>query len=440
MRNSVSALTLLVLFAAGSAVAQSTAIVGGTVHTVSPAGTIEDATIVIEGGIVTAVGAGVAVPAGATIIDAAAKIVTPGLFTPYGNLGLVEVGFSAGPMDAVQRGERFTAAFDIADAYNPRSTLIAINRIEGVTRALIAPLAVQPGEDGTTSHVISGLAAVANLGDPPNGVDRRGVAVVVNLGEGGSDLAGESRAGALLVLRNALDEALDYAINRVAFERGQHRDYAYSVADLEALQPVLNGTTPLLVSADRASDIEVIVRLVDEYGIRAIILGGAEAWLVADRLADADVPVLLAPTQNLPSNFDRINARRDAAALLVQAGVRISFVGPNSETHNARNITQAAGNAVSEGLPWDDALRAITLAPAEIYGLADWIGSIEPGKEADIVIWPDDPLELTSYPDRVLIKGEPVSMSSRQTLLRDRYLQTESGRPPAFRGRPAENR
>lgn len=424
---------LALLIVAGAAGAEVTAIVGGTVHTVGSAGTIENATIVIEDGIVTGVGPEVAVPSGAAIIDAAGKIVTPGLFTPYGNLGLVEVGFSAGPLDAVQRGEQFTAAFDIADAYNPRSTLVAVNRIEGVTRSLIAPQAQGPGDDGATSHVISGLAAIANLGDPPNGVDRRGVALVVNLGEGGSSLAGESRAAALLVLRNALDEALDYSINRIAFERGQHRDFAYSVADLDALQAVLSGATPLLVHVDRASDIEAIVRLTDDYGVRAIIAGGAEAWIVADQLAAADIPVLLSPTSNLPSNFDRLNARRDAAGLLVAAGVRVSFAGPQSETHNARNITQAAGNAVSEGLAWDDALRAITLAPAEIYGMADWIGSIEPGKEADIVIWPDDPLELTSYPDRVFIKGEAISMTSRQTLLRDRYLESQPERPPAFR-------
>ena len=113
--------------------------------------------------------------------------------------------------------------------------------------------------------------------------------------------------------------------------------------------------------------------------------------------------------------------------------MQVGFAGSQSQTHNARNITQSAGNAVSEGLPWDDALRAITLSPAEIYGLADRIGSIEAGKEADIVIWPDDPLELTNYPEKVFIKGNAISMTSRQTLLRDRYLQSESGKPPAFR-------
>lgn len=422
---------LALLVVAGTAGAEVTAIVGGTVHTVGPAGTIEGATVVIEDGIVTAVGAEVAVPSGAAIIDAAGKIVTPGLFTPYGNLGLVEVGFSAGPLDAVQRGEQFTAAFDIADAYNSRSTLVAVNRIEGVTRSLIAPQAQGPGDDGATSHVISGLAAVANLGDPPNGVDRRGVALVVNLGEGGSALAGESRAAALLVLRNALDEALDYSINRIAFERGQHRDYAYGVADLDALQAVLSGATPLLVHVDRASDIEAIVRLTDDYGVRAIIAGGAEAWMLADELAAAGIPVIVDPTANLPRSFDRLNARLGSATILARAGVKVAI--GDGDTHNARNLTQAAGNAVAHGLDWDEALRAITLTPAEIYGVASTSGSLEVGKSADVVIWPGDPLELTNYPDQVFIKGERIPMISRQTLLRDRYLQ--SGTPPAYRKR-----
>ena len=430
--TSRSMICIAALLFGSAATAQTTAIVGGTVHTVGPAGTVEDATVLIEDGIITAVGPNVAVPSGATVVDAAGKIVTPGLFTPYGQIGLEEVGFSAGPLDAVQRGDLFTAGFDIADAFNPRSTLVAVNRIEGVTRALTAPQA--QGSDGElTSHVISGLAAVVNLGDAAEPIDRRAAAVVVTLGEDGVGLAGDSRASNLLVLRNALDEALDYRANRSAFERGQRRAYRLSVPDLEALQSVLTGDVPLLVHIERASDIEALTRLKVDYGIRAIIRGGTEAWMVADRLAAAGIPVLMAPTANLPSNFDRLNARRDAAGILVAAGVTIGFAGPQSHTHNARNITQSAGNAVSEGLAWEDALRAITLAPAEIYGVADRGGSIEAGKEGDVVVWPDDPLELTSYPERVLIKGVDVPMTSRQTLLRDRYLQTDSDRPPAFR-------
>ena len=149
--------------------------------------------------------------------------------------------------------------------------------------------------------------------------------------------------------------------------------------------------------------------------------------MVADKLAAAGIPVILSPNSNLPGSFDSINARRGAANILAEAGVRIALADSQSETHNARNITQSAGNAVADGLDWDAALRAITLAPAEIYGVADSVGSIEAGKSADIVIWPADPFELTTYPDQVLINGVVIPMISRQTLLRDRYLQTGLG-------------
>ena len=426
------AFTTFILFAA-SAGAQTTVIVGGTVHTMGPQGTIENATIVIEDGRFVSVGEATAVPAGATTIDASGKIITPGLFTPVGFLGLVEVGFSAGPHDALQRGDQFTASFDVADAFNPRSTLIAVNRVEGVTRAVITPAAGYPDEQGSTGHVLSGLAAMVNLGGGDDSLEERAVAMMVSLGEGGSSLAGGTRVGPLLVLRNALDEARDYRDHRSDYERGARREYSYSAADLEALQGVLTGDVPLFVDVDRASDIVALLKLVEDYGLRAIIISGAEAWMVADQIAAAEIPVVLAPQNILPGNFDRINASRDSAAVLAAAGVTIVFADGQSQTHNARNITQSAGNAVAYGLPYDDALRAITLAPAEIFGVADSVGSIEAGKEADVVIWPGDPLELTTFPDQVLIKGRSMPMTSRQTLLRDRYLQSDSDMPPAYR-------
>ncbi len=433
MNRMQTTLSLLAVLVATSAVAETTAIVGGTVHTMGPQGTIENATIVIEDGVVVMVSAGAKAPDGATTIDAAGKVVTPGLFSPIGNLGLVEVGLSAGPLDGAQMGDAFTAGFDVADAFNRRSTLIAISRVEGITRAAITPRPGRPDELGNTGHVLSGLAAIVNLGDSDSSLDKRSAAMVVNLGETGSALAGGSRAGALLTLRNALDEAIDYRDNKDDFERGARRAYRHHVADLESLQGVLSGAIPLYANVHRASDIEVLIQLVADYGLRAIINGGAEAWMLADQLAAADIPVVLAPQDILPGNFDRINARRESAAILAAAGVTITFADDQSQTHNARNITQSAGNAVAYGLPWDDALRAITLAPAEIFGVASKVGSIEAGKEADIVIWPGDPLELTNFPEQVLIKGESISMTSRQTLLRDRYLQTDSDKPPAFR-------
>lgn len=420
--------TFILLAFTSTVLAQSTAIVGATAHTVGPQGTIENATIVIEDGRFVSVSAGGAVPAGATTVDASGKIITPGLFTPIGFLGLVEVGFSAGPLDMLQRGDQFTASFDVADAFNPRSTLIAVNRIEGVTRAIITPSPGFPDEMGNTGHVLAGLAAMVNLGGGNDSLEQRSIAMMVSLGESGSGYAGGSRAGAVLMLRSALDEAASYAV-----KPGELEDYNMSLSDLVALQGVLNGDVPLFVDVDRASDISVLIDVVAEYRVRAIIVGGTEAWMVADELAAADIAVVLAPQDILPGNFDRLNARRESAAILAEAGVMIAFADGQSHTHNARNITQSAGNAVAYGLSRDDAMRAITLAPAEIFGVADRVGSIEVAKEADVVFWSADPLELTSYPEQVYIKGNAVDMTSRQTLLRDRYLQTDPDKPPAYR-------
>ncbi len=344
---------------AANAGAQTTAITGATVHTMGPQGTVENATVVITDGQFVSVTAGGAVPEGATTIDATGKIVTPGLFTPIGYLGLVEVGFSAGPLDQLQRGDEFTASFDIADAYNPRSTLIAVNRIEGVTRAIITPSPGYPDESGQSGSVLAGLAAMVNLGGGDDSLERRSIAMMVSLGQGGSGLAGGSRAGAVMELRAALDEARSYGLNP-----GKRGDYRFSISDLEALLGVLRGDVPLYVGVDRASDIAVLINIVDRYGIDAIIVGGSESWMVADELAAAEIPVVLAPQDILPGNFDRINARRETAAILADAGVTIAFADGQSHTHNARNVTQSAGNAVAFGLAYDDALRAITIGPA----------------------------------------------------------------------------
>jgi imidazolonepropionase-like amidohydrolase len=407
------------------------AIVGGKVHTVGPQGTLERATILIGDGRVLAVGSNVEVPDGAQTIDASGKVITPGLYAAMGQFGLGEVELSGDPSDSEQAGEQFTAGFDVADAFNPRATHIAVNRIEGVTRATIVPKPRFAFMEASTSHVISGLGAVVHFGDD-NNVQRRKAVLVVSLGAGGSALAGGSRAAAWLMLRQALDEARTYIDARDDYERDE---FVHSARDLEALGGVLEGETRLLVRVDRASDIEVLLGLVREYDLSAIIAGGSEAWMVADELVAANEPVVLDPTRNLPGNFDRINQRRENAVILNEAGVRISFVETDSPTHNARNITQLAGNAVADGMPWDDALRAITLTPAEMFGVADSVGSIEPGKMADIVIWPGDPLELMNYPDAVFINGKSIPMISRQTLLRDRYLQDDASKPPAFRAR-----
>ncbi len=429
-----------IVFLTQAAIAGTVIYQGATVHTMGPAGTLEDATIVIRDGRFAAVGVDIEIPPaaksgsdGSHVIDASGKIITPGFFSAMGQLGLTEVSGVERTVDFFQTGELLSAGFDIAEAYNHRSTLIAINRAGGITRALTAP---SPGysEDGAISQVFSGLAAVVQLGNRPDFVADKQTAMVVSLGEDGSAVAGGSRAAAMLALRSGLGDAVDYRRNKGSYERGQRREYSLSMADMEALQPVLAGRTPLLAHVNRASDIEALLHLAADYRVMLIIYGGAEAWMVADALAAARVPVILDSKSNLPSSFDALNARLEAPAILVAAGVEISFGGNwQNETYAARNIAQSAGNAVANGLPWIEGLEAITLSPARMYHVDDQYGSIEAGKEADLIVWSADPLELTSNPEQVMIRGELVSLENRQTLLRDRYMQSDSALPPAWR-------
>ena len=432
-RAAYMASALLLITLTPLAMAETIAYTGATVHTMGPAGTIENATIVIRNDRFEAVGSDLSPPGDARVIDVTGKIITPGLFSPMGQMGLTEVSGVDESVDFYQSGTRFSASFDIADAYNHRSPVLAVNRSGGITRAVTAP-SPELGEETAAPQVFSGLAAVVQLGDRPDFIADRGSAMVVNLGEVGSAVSHGSRAAAILGLRAALDDGIDYRRNKDAVERGQRRDYSISIEDLEALQPVIAGRTPLLVNVNRASDIETIVRIASEYGLALILYGGAEAWMVADLLAANKVAVILDSKANLPASFDALNARLEAPAILAEAGVEISFgVDWQSETYVGRNITQSAGNAVANGLPWMAALEAITIAPARMYGVDDQFGSIEPGKEADLIVWPADPLELTSNPDDVMIRGQQVSLENRQTLLRDRYMQTGSTVPPAFR-------
>jgi imidazolonepropionase-like amidohydrolase len=390
---------------------ETVAITGATVHTLGAEGTLEGATVVFADGRIVAVGRDVAVPAGARVIDGRGKIVTPGLFDSLSRLGVVEVGAVAGSRDTATEDPRISGSFRVADAFNPESTLLPVTRVEGLTRALVAP---SPG-----GSLIAGQAAVVHLGDGSDPIVVTPAAMVVTLGERGARLAGGSRGAALLALREALQDARDYADHREDWARGQRRDYVLSRLDLEALVPVVEGRLPLLVSVDRASDIRRVLALAAEYDLRLVVAGGAEAWRVADELAAAGVPVLIDPLDNLPSSFETLGATLDNAARLHAAGVTVALM--TEDAHNARNLRQAAGNAVAHGLPPAAALAAMTSVPAAIWGLGDSYGTLTPGREADLVVWDGDPLELSSYPQAVFIRGREVPQDNRQIRLRDRY-------------------
>ena len=411
------------LAASAAARAETVAITGATIHTLGPQGTIQNGIVVIENGRIRAVGPSAAVPAGARRIDARGKIVTPGLFDSYSQIGLVEVSAVEDTVENRSDDDRITAAFRTADAVNPRSMLIPVNRIEGLTHVVAAPDAGR--------GLISGQGAVIDLGGPGDYILRAPAGMFVALGEAGARRAGQSRADALLRLREAFRDALDYVANRKAYDQGNRREYSLSRLDLEALAPVARGEMPLVVAVDSASDIEAVLRLGRELKLKLILAGVAEGWKVAPQIAAAKVPVLVNPLQDLPTAFENLDATLENAARLRKDGVTVAFM--TGDAHNSRNIRQLAGNAVAYGFPWDDALAAITSVPAHIWGIADRFGTLEEGKVADLVIWDGDPLELDSFPTAVFIRGRQVPMTSRQIELRNRYRDLKNPLPPAYR-------
>ncbi|MFL6290481.1 MAG: amidohydrolase family protein, partial [Thermoanaerobaculia bacterium] len=209
------------------------------------------------------------------------------------------------------------------------------------------------------------------------------------------------------------------------------RELEVSRLDLEALQPVVRGELPLVLAVNRASDIQAALRLAKEEKLKLILAGAGEAWVVADEIAAAQVPVLITPLNNLPGSFDFLGATLENAARLHKAGVTFAFM--SVAAHEAYSIRQGAGNAVAYGLPWDAALAALTTVPARLWGIEDSYGSLEPGKDADVVVWTGDPLEITTWATEVFIRGRQVPIMSRQLELRDRYKDVGNAVPPAYR-------
>ena len=404
------------VIAATNTKAQTVAIVGGKVYPVSGA-PIENGTVVITNGRISAVGPNVPIPAGAQRIDATGKIVTPGFVNSSTQLGVQEIGFGGPPVDVSARGkDNIAAAFTVWDGLNPNSVLLAPARKEGITSFVIIP----------TGGLISGQAALADVvpGTTTDMIIRAPVAMVAEIGD--AQQAGLGSRGELIVkLREVLEDAKYFQTHRDAFDRAQTRQFAASRLDLEALIPVIEGRLPLLLTADRESDIDAAMRLAREYNVKLVIGGGAEGWMMADKLAAARIPVLTGAMNNIPADFAELGQRQENAGLLRKAGVAVALIGNagggDEEAFNVRNLKQEAGNAVSYGMTWDDALRAVTLTPAEIFGVADRVGSLQPGREGNVVVWSADPFEFSSHAEHVFVRGREYNEKTRQDLLIERY-------------------
>jgi imidazolonepropionase-like amidohydrolase len=377
------------------------ALTGADVHL--PDGQVlSDATVLIRNDRIVAVGQDIPVPADAKSIDLSGKTITAGLIDPATTLGLVEIGAVAQSNDTNAGGDPIRAGQRAADSYNPFSAVIPVQRAHGITTVLTS---YQGG-------LISGQAAVYDLID--SALAATPAAMVANIG-GQEEGARGSRISAL---REVLDDARTYTKRKTDIDRNRFRPLAASRLDLEAMQPVLAGTLALHVRVHRRSDIRAVVALAQEFSIRVVIVGGAEAWLEAEMLKAANIPVILNPVANQPYQFDSLHSRDDAAAILSQAGVRVAL--STFSAHDVRKLRQWAGNAVRSGMSHADALKSVTHIPADILGLKDR-GRIQAGAIANLVVWSGDPFELSSRAEVVLIQGRPVSLGHRQQRLFKRY-------------------
>ena len=352
---------------------------------------------------------------------------TPGLVEEQTQLGLFDISYGSGPTDVAARGrgDALTPSFRVWEGMNPRSVYVAPARQGGVTSVIVAP---------GTNNVLGGQASLVDLVDGPlsDMLVKAPAAMFGNFDGPPADRIG-ARGELFARLREVLEDTRAFMRRRSDFERNQTRTFAVGRLDLEAMIPVLDGRLPLVLQTRRASDIETALQIAKEYSLKLVIAGAAEGWMVADKIAGAKVPVLVGAMNNIPQSFSTLGSRQENAAQLRAAGVSISMIGNagggDEEAFNVRNIRQEAGNAVAYGLPWAEALRAVTLSPAETFGVADRIGSLQPGREANLVVWSGDPFELSTIAERVLVRGREFTAPTRQDLLEQRYKTL----PPAYK-------
>ncbi len=377
-----------------------------TVITASDSRVLENTDVLIEGGFIVAIG-GNLVANDAIQIDASNQIITPGLIAPHSQIGLMEIQLERETRD--DSTKYFSAGFSIVNAFNPSSTLIPYNRSGGITSAIVIPSAAKAN--------YSGLASIFKMdGELDSDVILKDIAMAISFGAGS-----DSRASQILLLEDAFNKALRFNDSREQYKQLADFDYDdHTIRDLEAILRVLNKEIPLIVRSNRAKDLLRMISIAKQYDVKIIFHGAKEAWRIADILAEEDIPVILDPMDNIPGSFDSIAARMDNAYLLNKAGVKILIT--SQDTHNSYLSRQGAGNAVAHGLTENEAIKALTANIAEVFGLSD-LGTIEVGKTADLVIWDGNPLEVSSFATTVFIDGKQISLVSRSTRLRDRYLQ-----------------
>jgi imidazolonepropionase-like amidohydrolase len=451
---------LLLAAAAAPVAAETIVISGATVALGDGSEPIPNGQVVIRDGKVVAAGnIRMKLPDGTQVIDATGKWVTPGIVAGFSRLGLAEVDLTSSREDGGGRADTsgaaddttshgpFNAAIDVVPAINPLDSTIAVNRADGVTRALVAP--------STGKSIFAGQGAVIDTGADFEPITAARKFQFVELGESGASTAGGSRSAAFAMFRNALREASQlrrYAVpfqaarkeapdqreqpvvrdpNETRLYNGQrNQDVLLTRYDAAALVPVLQGRQHLLVHVERARDILNVLNLAREFpGLKLVLVGASEGWLVADRIAKSGVPVIASAVNDLPASFEQLAATQSNVGRMRAAGVNVAIgMIDDNDTRNLFMQRQYAGNLVglqripgATGVSWGEALAMITSRPAQAIGMGGEIGSLAPGRRADVVIWSGDPLEAASAAEAVYIDGVRQPLETHQTRLLQRY-------------------
>ena len=361
---------------------------------------------------------------GDKVIDATGKILTPGIISTDSEIGIVEIGALSVTRD--DSSDLYQIGFSIYDAFNPNSVLIPWNRSNGITSTITLPQ--------NTNSPIGGLGSFFVL---DSDLKITGIKDNVMIGRVGGS-GGESRAETFSIM----EDLLEFASSIDSKDMDSYEDISDLIddspiaetmelhpRDLKALFRLINDDLPLIMKANRASDILKLIEIKEKYDLNLIIMGAQEAGLVAEKIAQNEIPLIINPINNIPGSFDELAANIELASNLENLGITLMFNAPRS--HNYHLIRQGAGVAVANGMSYEGALKAITLSPVEIFKLGKR-GQIAQGNIADLIIWDADPLEPSSMPEKVFINGKDIDLTTRMSRLTDRYTK-DKDKPNGYR-------
>ena len=349
------------------------------------------------------------------VIDASGMIVTPGFIATDTEIGIVEIGALSVTRD--DRPSMYNIGFSVFDAFNPNSTLIPWNRANGITSAITLPK--------YSSSPIGGLGSFFDL---DSNINISGTKDMVMVGRVGGSSSG-SRAETFALIEDLLDLAFSIEprvvksnaeIIKFMSEMPLVSHLDLQIRDIHALYKLANTDLPLIIEANRASDILKLIDLKNKYNLNIVIMGAQEATLVIEQLKDSDIPLIVNPINNIPNSFDELASNINASARLEDAGITLMFNAPRD--HNYHLIRQGAGVAVANGMSYSGAIKALSSNVSKTFKLGSK-GLIEEGASADLMIWDADPLEPSSMPIKVFINGIDTDLTTRSSRLRDRYTK-----------------